>query len=271
MMCNGISLRRLPRLSLCWGFLCAIPGAWAGSVTFSNSQFLAINDGTNPPTKATPYPSSLVVTGPSGFVVSKVTVQLYGLTHSYPDDIDMLLVGPAGQNAVILAYVGGGHAVTNISLTLDDDAPSSLPYSGPLVSGTFKPTNRRCSVGACYTNFPTAPTTTGAPSLQTFKGTNPYGTWNLFVVDDSYPDGGSISNGWSLAVTVTVPLQIAMQQTNAVLSWPLVGSNFSLQFATSLTQAIAWSNVLAAPVASYGQLLVTSSIAGPARFFRLVQ
>ena len=44
---------------------------------------------------ATPYPSTCVVSGLSGSI-SDVNVQLAGLSHTYPDDIDMLLVSPGG-------------------------------------------------------------------------------------------------------------------------------------------------------------------------------
>ncbi len=68
-------------------------------------------------------------------------VTLRALSHSFPDDVDLLLVGPGGQNAIILSDVGGGDDVFFVDLTLDDDAASNLPDAGPLVEGTFKPTN----------------------------------------------------------------------------------------------------------------------------------
>src|SRR5215510_6294920 len=132
----------------------------ASSTTFSNAGFITINDFTNlMPGLATPYPSSIAVTGLTNLVVSKVTVQLNGFTHGYPDDVGILLTGPGGQNAVILGNVGGtrgGSGVTNLTLNLDDDAATNLPLHTTLYSGTFKPTNR---LG--YTNFPppASPTT----------------------------------------------------------------------------------------------------------------
>src|SRR5207249_9606570 len=36
-------------------------------------------------------------------------------------------------------------------------------------------------------------------------GTDPKGTWSLFIVDDTPPDGGSITNGCNLIITTTCP------------------------------------------------------------------
>src|SRR5262245_2087328 len=57
---------------------------------------ITINDAS----QATPYPSNCVISGVSG-AITDVNVQINGLNHTYPDDIDMLLVSPDGQNATI--------------------------------------------------------------------------------------------------------------------------------------------------------------------------
>ena len=77
-----------------------------------------------------------------GALITKVTVKLNNLSHTFPADIDVLLVGPGGQNAIIMSDVGGGDDVTGITLTLDDAAATNMP-AALLTTGTFKPTNRR--------------------------------------------------------------------------------------------------------------------------------
>jgi hypothetical protein len=89
---------------------------------------------------ASPYPSSITVAGVTGSV-SKVTVALSQLSHTYPDDLDILLIGPAGQTVLIMSDVGGGNALNNVNLTFDDDAAGSLPDATQIVTGTYKPTN----------------------------------------------------------------------------------------------------------------------------------
>ena len=50
-------------------------------------------------------------------------MQINGLSHTYPDDIDMLLVSPSGQNAIFMSDAGGSFDVVNCDLTIDDEAP----------------------------------------------------------------------------------------------------------------------------------------------------
>jgi subtilisin-like proprotein convertase family protein len=147
---------------------------------------------------ADPYPSSIMVTGFFG-TVTKVTVKLKGLSHTFPDDIDILLVGPGGQNAIIMSDVGGATDITGVTLTLDDLAASSLPDNGPLVTGTFQPTN----IPTDDTFPPPAPVPLGGSALSIFNGTSPNGTWSLYVVDGAPLDAGSLAGGWELDITTT--------------------------------------------------------------------
>jgi uncharacterized repeat protein (TIGR01451 family) len=93
--------------------------------TFANGPGSALHSGT-----AQPYPSPISVSGLNG-VVSDVTVTLSNLSHSFPSDLEMLLVGPGGQDAVLMATAGGAYAVTNVTVTFDDAfrAPISPPIS----------------------------------------------------------------------------------------------------------------------------------------------
>jgi subtilisin-like proprotein convertase family protein len=167
--------------------------------TFSNANPITINDAA----AATPYPSTILVSGVGGNVI-KLTITLFQISHSFPDDIDILLVGPQGQTAVIFSDVGGGPdpQVVDYTITLDDDAPLPLLDTGPLAPGTFQPTN----AAPADTFPPPAPGVfSTASALSIFNGTNPNGTWSLYVVDDTAVDSGSIGGGWSINITVPEP------------------------------------------------------------------
>jgi subtilisin-like proprotein convertase family protein len=157
-----------------------------------------------------PYPSSINVSGLAG-VTTKVTVTLNGFTHTFPDDVDILLVSPTGQTATILSDVGAASDVTGLTITLDDAAASFLPDSGLLTSGTFLPTNQGGS-----DPFPApAPSGSALSALATFNGFNPNGDWSLYIVDDFPGDVGSLTGGWSLDITTPPVVTIAAADSTA--------------------------------------------------------
>jgi subtilisin-like proprotein convertase family protein len=266
LVCTGFFLGATPQIS---------PGAVDFLFSYTNS--IAINTDVNPPTSATPYPSGITVAGLNGQIVTRVTVTLNGLSHQSASDVSILLVGPRGQEAIVMSETGGQYAfpVTNLVITLDDDAADFLPVDSLLISGTFKPTNGYLSFGRTNLPYdfpvPAPPGNSNSMSaLSVFKNTDPTGTWNLFVVDDAYPHSGSIANGWSLNLSVAVPLQIARFETNVVVSWPASATNGHLQLSPSLPGANIWSNVVATPISVAGRLCVTNPISGEGAFYRLL-
>jgi subtilisin-like proprotein convertase family protein len=258
------------------GFLLSIMDCHGAPITFSNANVITLQDGLTPPTAATPYPSSVTVTGLSGQAVTKATVTLFGFSHGFPSDVDILLVGPQGQRSILMANVGGQnkYSVTNLTLTFDDDAASMLPVYAWLVSGTFKPTDGYAALG--YPNLPfefPSPAPAGnshsPTALSVFKNTDASGTWKLFVVDDVAGDTGTIVGGWSLTLSVAVPIQIARVQSNMVVSWPVSATNYSLQYSLGLSSL--WSDVTNVPAISGGNYYVTNAITGGSKFYRLLQ
>jgi uncharacterized repeat protein (TIGR01451 family) len=180
-----------------------------------------------------PYPSTLPVSELMG-VISQVTVTLTNFSHTFPDDVDVLLVSPAGTKLVLMSDVGGNHSVSNITLTFADAALASLPDSGPLVSGTYRPTDYEPD-DLFVSPAPEGPL---APNLAAYNGEDPNGSWRLFVSDDSAGDRGSIA-GWSLNFTLVQPLN------------PVAG--LSVTLAAEPVAATTWQKVtLATVVANAG-------------------
>ena len=157
------------------------------------------------------YPSPIVVSNLNG-VVNKVVVTLNQVTHSWPADIDVLLVSPTGQKVLIMANAGAGFGITNVMLTLDDAAAAPLPDNGQILSGGYQPTNYPPSIV-----FPApAPAGPYATALAAFNGFNPNGTWLLYVFDDTTGNDGFIRTGWTLKVYTVIPtIDLAVTLTNA--------------------------------------------------------
>ena len=221
------------------------------SYSFTNSQFITINDSANPPTKATPYPSQINVSGVVGSV-AKVTATLVGVSHTYPDDIDALLVGPNNQtgpapNTLLMAAVGGPFSISNVRLTFDDSYPA-LPNESPITTGTNRPTlGTAASEPYFYPSFPTnAPLGPFPVTMGVFNGINPNGLWSLYIVDSTYHDGGSVNNGWILNVTTGAKLDqsadLAISMTGSpvpatvsnVVNYHITFSNYGPAGATNL-------------------------------------
>ncbi|MEZ5285745.1 MAG: Ig-like domain-containing protein [Vicinamibacterales bacterium] len=144
---------------------------------------------------ASPYPVSLAVAGLSG-TIDDVSITLNDLTHTYPEDLDMLLVGPGGQAVMFMSDVGGWNDVSNIDLTFQDGAPP--PSDSQLVSGTFAPTN----VSALESLPAPAPPGPYPSALSTFRGTDPNGTWMLYIEDDFITDVGTMA-GFTLTFSLS--------------------------------------------------------------------
>jgi subtilisin-like proprotein convertase family protein len=159
--------------------------------TFTNSTPIFIRD-SNP---ALPYPSSIMVSGLRGNLLD-VNVRLNRLQHTYPQDVDLLLVAPNGSSAVIMSDIGSGADVENLTLIIDDQAPAPLT-NDPLTSGVYRPANRFDTI---VDTFPAPATNTSNVALSTFTGINPNGAWKLYLVDDNGDDDGAILGGWSLII-----------------------------------------------------------------------
>jgi hypothetical protein len=180
-----------------------VPTPTPTATTFVNSSSIAIHSGRSGETAANPYPSTITVNGLPG-VVSKVTVGLSGLNSvfpAYPEDFDILLVGPSSQNTMLMSDAGGSGQVSNVNLMFDDSAASGLSTS-QITSGTYKPTNIDSGDKDAFPS--PAPAKPFGSALSLFNGTAPNGNWNLFVLDEYTSGSGSISGGWSVMIS-TVP------------------------------------------------------------------
>jgi uncharacterized repeat protein (TIGR03803 family) len=88
--------------------------------------------------------------------------------------------------------------------------------------------------------------------------------------------GGSGANGTVFSLSFAPSLTITRSGTNVIVEWPtnLAGFNytgFTLQSKTNIVSTTIWSTVSRKPVVVNGQDVVTNSISGTRRFFRLIQ
>jgi uncharacterized repeat protein (TIGR01451 family) len=131
-----------------------------------------------------------------------------------------------------MANAGSGYALHSATLKFDDFAPAYLPQSSQIISGTNKPT-----AYFPVTAFPApAPAAPYATNMANFNGSNPNGTWSLFVIDDSSLNSGAISNGWSLNLVTANPVGTAGDVAIGMTASPSVVSvSNNLNFILTVT------------------------------------
>lgn len=189
-------MRRGFALVLVAALACLAAASQASAAVFSNPAPITIPDSGT----ADPYPSTINVSDLAG-TITDVNVTLNGLSHTFIDDIGVLLVGPTGENVVLMQWTGSGNSPSS-TLTFDDAAAASLPFIGPLPTGTYKPTcfNPLCALRVFSPPAPAQPPPYGS-ALSVVNDTDANGTWSLYVQDFLAGDVGSISGGWSLDIT----------------------------------------------------------------------
>jgi uncharacterized repeat protein (TIGR01451 family)/uncharacterized delta-60 repeat protein len=214
-----------------------LPLALGAVNSFTNSAQIVITD--NSP--ASPYPSTNVVSGLSGAILD-VNVTLHGLSHSYPDDVNILLVSPSGRAVMLMSDAGGSGVISSSSpatLVFDDAASGGLPNESLIASGTYRPSNylesngQPASTNDTFATPPAGLTIPSAPystNLSVFNGSNPNGAWHLYIMDDSALDAGVILNGWSLRIASVTTVNPSVDLALGLAASPSpahVGSNLT--------------------------------------------
>ncbi len=140
-------------------------------------------DGEGPASK---YPFVIPVSGQAG-QIEDTWVYLHNISHTRPDDLDILLVAPGGQKVLLVSDACGQYPTANSRTWRINDADPAFSDNGNCNLGG--------AGGAGYNFRPTsyepgdvlpAPAPGGpyASSLSVLNGTNPNGDWLVYIWDD---------------------------------------------------------------------------------------
>jgi hypothetical protein len=144
-----------------------------------------------------------------------VQIVLNGLSHTFPDDLDFLLIG---RNGVAFEFWSdaGGFTGVNGNYTIADGAALYLPDSGGIPPGTYKPTDYNSGdledglhwgLSRSITINHAAPTGT-ATLNSAFGGAweSGFGDWSLYIRDDAVGDTGHLTE-WGFRLTINTIVQ----------------------------------------------------------------
>lgn len=136
----------------------SLSGGWCLGLATSTGQLLspcnaaslaipASGTGATSGAPASLYPTALTVSGASG-TLTGLTVTMKGLTHGWPDDVDVLLVGPSGRAVIVLSDVGGSTDASGLTLTLDDVPAPPVLLGGLRQTGSDRSNLALLNIGA---------------------------------------------------------------------------------------------------------------------------
>ncbi len=160
-------------------------------------------------TASNPYPSEIILGGSeptlSG-IIQNLTITLTDISANSMGEWAMMLVAPSGKALEFMADVDGAAAASNVTLTLDDTAATSLGLSDHPATGTFRPSD---CVNTCNNtpfvypspapaSFDFAAPRGSATLTSEFAGGGVDGTWKLFITNMGAGTTGSIAGGWCL-------------------------------------------------------------------------
>ncbi|BAK64758.1 hypothetical protein SLG_00830 [Sphingobium sp. SYK-6] len=148
---------------------------------------------------AADFPIEFAVSGLG--TVTDVNVTLTGLTHSYSDDLQMILVSAAGTRVLLMNEAGGPANWNNDTVTFDQSAAAAMPnsFGGTnfnIPSGSYKP--------SAYSVGPVLSLLIDGTNLDLFNGEDANGTWKLFISDVNLFDAGSVQ-GVTLSIEALTP------------------------------------------------------------------
>jgi len=152
--------------------------------------------------KASPYPMTFTVTGVVGDV-KKVALQITNFTHNWPNDVDMVLVGPDGTNGLVKTFqnVSPDFPITGKYILYDQDAEilaSDATILFDIPFSHFRLRNNNCDVNIntfdADPNLPAGPYGADFTVFENYLNALVNGTWRLYAVDN-YPSGDNGTTG----------------------------------------------------------------------------
>lgn len=161
-----------------------------------------------------PYPSEIAVSGLTG-PITDVNVTLFKVGHINPDDIDVFLVSPSGDDVMLMSDACGVDDIEDFTWTFSDQAPRAMSNdSSDCGESAYRPTNHVQGAPGDFDVENTLPQAPYGASLDNFNNENPNGTWRLYVRDDLGVAGtsGDIEVGWALGIE-TGPVDVAIPAT----------------------------------------------------------
>lgn len=121
-------------------------------------------------------------------------VELRGLTHTEPTDLDIFLYNLGGNNVELMTDRGDSVPVDKVDLIFNDGATGLPSENGSLVDGTFLPESGQLN---------------GLINQDS-------DVWILLIIDDSPGDTGSLNQWFIRGIGVPEPMSLSLLAVGAI-------------------------------------------------------
>ena len=183
-----------------------------------------------------PYPSTVSV-ATDRTIVEDVNVRVAQISHEFPDSLDMVLVGPTGQNVMLFSDATSSFSGSSDTILFDDEAAGPVP--DPMTSGTYRPTD--VDDGSADILPPPAPSGPFGIALSGFRLLDPNGTWSLYAVDDDADGVGGSFTSWRITLTARRPAEMVISYGEAREGGPPLRVVFTRLAGGAPLHAATWS------------------------------
>ncbi len=148
---------------------------------------------------ASVYPIQFNVTGLGA--VTDVNLTLNGLSHTFADDLEVLLRSPTGTLVALMVNAGGSANFVNANITFDGQAAAALPNNNNNSNAVYSSGSYKTST---YALGPIISNLIDGTTLSLFNGEGANGVWKLYIRDDTLLDSGSLT-GATLSIAAAAP------------------------------------------------------------------
>jgi len=132
-------------------------------------------------------------------IITSIELDITGLTHTDPWDLDIYLIDPFGNPLEIMTDRGDRVGITNVNLTFADGASGLPPENTELLSDTY---------------LPEGP----GGFAQYIGGSGGTDAWILVVIDDSPDDTGGFQNFTLHGTFVPEPVTLSLLALGALVT-----------------------------------------------------
>ena len=169
---------------------------------------------------ASVFPLTFNVSG-LGAITSDVNLTLFGLNHTFADDVAIALEGPTGLRILLLTDAGGW---SNFNGNYTFDQSGTVLASGNYGNFNTVIDDSNPIAPSVHGFNPFTDLLTDGSSLAQFNGLDPNGIWKLWIADDSIGNDGSLT-GATLSITAADAPSPAVPEP---ATWALMISGFAL-------------------------------------------